>query len=91
MITLFLYKQLIMNKSIHFIGQPILSQLLKLIDRSQVNRIAKNHKSDRYYKPFKTWEHLVTMLYATFSNYKTLRELSTGLLACEGRLFPLRN
>ena len=75
-----------MNKSSHFVGQPILSQLLKLLDRSEVQRIAKGHNSDRYYKKFKTWDHLVSMLYATLSDSKTLRELSTGLMACEGKL-----
>ena len=86
MITLFLDKTEIMNKSTHFIGQPIFSQLLKLIDRNKINKIVKEQKSDRYYKSFKTWEHLVTMLYAVLSDCKTLRELTTGLLACEGRL-----
>ncbi len=75
-----------MNKSTHFIGQPIFSQLLKLINRSKISSITDEHNSDRYYKSFKTWEHLVTMLYACLSNCKTLRELSTGLLACEGKL-----
>ena len=75
-----------MNKSTHFIGQPIFSQLLKYIDRREIMSIAKSCSSDRYYKTFKTWDHLVAMLYATLTNCKTLRELSTGLLACEGRL-----
>ena len=75
-----------MNKSTHFVGQPIFSQVLKLIDRSDVNRIARRTGTDRYYKTFKTWDHLVTMLYASFSKCKTIRELSTGLMACEGKL-----
>ena len=78
-----------MNKSSHFIGQPILSQLLNLINRSSVNRIAKEHGSDKYYKTFKTWDHLVSMLYASLTNSKTLRQLSTGLMACEGKLSHL--
>lgn len=86
MIMLLLHNTIIMNKSTNFVGQPILSQLLKLIDRSAVGRITKEHQSDRYYKRFKTWEHMVTMLYGCLSNCKTLRELSTGLLACEGKL-----
>lgn len=75
-----------MNKSSHFLGQPIFSQLLKYIDRQDIKQIATSCGSDRYYKTFKTWDHLVAMLYATLTNCKTLRELSTGLLACEGRL-----
>jgi len=78
-----------MNKSSHFVGQPIFSQVLSLIDRSIVSRIVQDLDSDRYYKKFKTWDHLVAMLYAILSNCKTIRELSTGLLACEGKLVHL--
>lgn len=75
-----------MNKSTFFIGQPIFSQILMSIDRTKVRQIVKEQKSDRYYKRFKTWDHLITMLYAVLSDCKTLRELTTGLLACEGKL-----
>lgn len=78
-----------MNKSSHFIGQPIFSQLLSMIERDEITRIARVCSSDRYYKRFKTWDHLVAMLYATLTNCKTIRELSTGLLACEGKLSHL--
>ena len=75
-----------MNKSNNFSGQPIIKQLLKLISPSIITRTASQHNSDRYYKRFKTYDHLVTMLYATLSGVSSLRELSTILLACEGRI-----
>jgi len=75
-----------MNKSTHFSGQPIFAQLLKLLDKGKLSSIAKEQKSDRYYKKFKTYEHLVTMMFACLSNCVTLRELSTSMMACEGRL-----
>jgi len=75
-----------MNKSKNFIGQPILGQLLNLLDRGKIATIAKKHKSDRYYKKFKTYEHLVSMMFACLSNCTTLRELSTSMMACEGKL-----
>lgn len=75
-----------MSKSSHFIGQPILSQLLKNINRGKVAEIVSEQHSDHYYKKFDTWTHLVTMLYACLSNCRTLRELSTGMMACEGKL-----
>lgn len=75
-----------MSKSSHFIGQPILSQLLKIINRGKVANIVSEQHSDHYYKKFDTWTHLVTMLYACLSNCRTLRELSTGMMACEGKL-----
>lgn len=75
-----------MNKSNNFSGQPIIKQLLKLISPAIINRTVLHHNSDRYYKRFKTYDHLITMLYATLSGVSSLRELSTILLACEGRI-----
>lgn len=78
-----------MNKSKHFSGQPIIKQILKLIDPGIITRTVKHHDSDRYYKRFKTYDHLVTMLFATLSGVSSLRELSTIILACEGRISHL--
>lgn len=75
-----------MNKSNVFTGQPILGQLLKLVDRTEVMAIARHHKADRYYKKFKTHSHLVCMLFAVLSRCEALRELSTAMLACQGKL-----
>ena len=75
-----------MNKSTHFSGQPVVKQLLNLLPRSIIGKVSLKHGSDRYYKKFKTYEHLVTMLYATLSGVSSLRELTTILLACEGRI-----
>jgi len=75
-----------MNKSKNFSGQPIIKQLLKLLPNTLIARTAEKHNSDRYYKRFKTYDHLVTMLYATLSGVSSLRELTTVLLACEGRI-----
>ncbi len=78
-----------MNKSTHFSGTPIIKQILKFISPSDITRTAKTYNSDKYYKKFKTYDHLVTMLYATMSGVSSLRELSTVLLACEGRISHL--
>lgn len=78
-----------MNKSTFFTGQPIFAQLLKLIPRDMVCSIAANHQADRYTKRFNTYEHLVTILYATFNNCNSLREVTTGMLASEQRLSHL--
>lgn len=75
-----------MNKSTHFSGHPIIKQLLNLIPRHIISRTAGSFDSDRYYKTCKTNEHLVSMLYATLSGISSLRELSTVMLACEGKL-----
>ena len=78
-----------MNKSTRFSGTPIIKQILKYLPQEDITRTAKSYNSDRYYKKFKTYDHLVTMLYATMSGVSSLRELSTVLLACEGRISHL--
>ena len=78
-----------MNKSTHFSGTPIIKQILKYIPQEVINLTAKTYNDDRYCKKFKTYDHLVTMLYATMSRVSSLRELSTVLLACEGRISHL--
>lgn len=78
-----------MNKSNFFTGQPIFCQLLGLLSKADISKIVREHKSDHYYKSFKTWNHLVTMLYGVYQNCTSLRELTTGMLACEGRLQSL--
>jgi len=78
-----------MNKSSHFFGQPIFSQLLSLIDKSLLKRIIQKHQGDRYYKKLDSWHHIVSMLYGCFSGATALRELTTGLLACQHKLIHL--
>jgi len=78
-----------MNKSIHFSGHPIIKQLLNLIPSGIITRTVETFQSDHYYKTCKTREHLVSMLYGTLSGVSSLRELSTVMLACEGRLSHL--
>lgn len=78
-----------MNKSTHFSGHPIIKQLLNLIPSRIIGRTADSFGSDRYYKTCKTREHLVSMLYASLSGVSSLRELSTVMLACEGKLSHL--
>lgn len=75
-----------MDKSTFFTGQPIFTQLLKFIPRDKVQRLAGQYKTDRYYKRFKTYEHLVTMLYTCFHGCKSLREVTTGMQVCCSKL-----
>ena len=75
-----------MSKSKNFSGQPIISQVLNFIPSSIISRTAQEHNSDRYYKRFKTYDHLVTMIFATISGCSSLREISSIMLACEGQI-----
>lgn len=78
-----------MSKSANFIGQPIFSQLLKYLPRNEINKIATEHRSDHYTKRFKTYDHLVSMLYSSFHNCRSLREVVTGMMACYGKIYHL--
>jgi len=75
-----------MDKLKHFTGQPVFNQLLHLIPRATINRLSRLHQADRYCKKFKSYDHLVTMLFSTFHQCSSLRELITGMQACCNRL-----
>lgn len=75
-----------MSKSKNFSGQPIISQLLKWVPNTIISRTAQRFNSDKYYKRFKTYDHLVTMIFATISGCSSLREISSIMLACEGKI-----
>ena len=78
-----------MNKSTNFTGQPIFGQILQMIKRGQIQTIARKQGTDRYYKKFTTYKHLVTMLYLAFEGCTSIREVTTGLLACSTKLFHI--
>ena len=75
-----------MNKDEYFTGQPIFTQVLSLLNKREIQRLAKSHKSDKYYKKFKTYEHLVTMLYTIYQRCTSLREVTTGMQASMHKL-----
>lgn len=78
-----------MAKSIHFTGQPVMSQLTKLLPKAKILSIANKHQADRYVKSFTTWNHLVTMLFSAFSRCSGLRELESGMYGHSARLSSL--
>jgi len=75
-----------MGKSTFFTGQPVLNQLLNLIDRGTVRSLARAGQHDRYYKHFDTFTHLVTMLYCAFNKCTSSREVVSGMKACPHKL-----
>ncbi|HKM45352.1 MAG TPA: DUF4372 domain-containing protein [Dysgonamonadaceae bacterium] len=78
-----------MSKSTHFIGQPLLGQLLSFIDHAEVLRISKEHGGEHYVKHFDGWHHLVTMLYATIMRFDSLREIQASMTAESRKLSHL--
>jgi transposase len=75
-----------MGKSSFFTGQPIFNQILRHIPRGLVQRCSRELGADRYCKKYRTYDHLVTMVYAILNRCMSLREVTTGLLAWELRI-----
>jgi hypothetical protein len=75
-----------MSKGTFFTGQPIFNQVLNYIPRSIIESAAREVNADHRYKSFKTYEHLITMLYSIFNHCNSLREVTTGLLAWDNRI-----
>lgn len=78
-----------MSKSRFFTGQPVLTQLLNLLDRKSIKRLANEGQHDRYYKSFDTYSHLVTMLYCSLNKCTSSREVVSGMKACQHKLHHL--
>jgi len=75
-----------MSKSIHFIGQPLYSQVIKLLDKSKILQMSKENGGEHYTKRFTAWVHLIVMLYAVIKRFDSLREITTSLLADTNKL-----
>ena len=69
-----------MGKSSHFIGQPMYSQVIKLLDKSRILQISRENGGERYTKRFNGWIHLVVILYAIIMRFDSLREITASLL-----------
>lgn len=80
---------LTMGKSTHFSGQPLYSQILKLLDKSKVLRLSRENGGERYVKRFDGWSHLVVMLYAVIMRFDSLREITAALQAEARKLVHL--
>ncbi|TIQ79178.1 MAG: IS4 family transposase, partial [Mesorhizobium sp.] len=56
----------------------IFGQLLEPIDRRQFQAIVDRHDGDAYDKSFRSWDHLVALIYAQFCGSSSLRGLEAG-------------
>jgi IS4 transposase len=59
----------------------IFGSLLKLIDRRQFRTIVERHDGDAYDKSFRSWDHLVALIFGQLSHIDTLRGLETAFNA----------
>ena len=66
----------------HFTGQPVYSQVLKLLDKEKILQISRETKgSEAYVKRFDGYQHLVVMLFGILKHFDSLRELEIGMKA----------
>jgi len=52
-----------MGKSTHFIGQTVLCELTKYMNRQRILRFCREEGGECYVKTFNAWQHMVVMLY----------------------------
>jgi len=64
----------------------LFSQLLAFFDRNKFKNLVMKHKTEKYSKGFKSWDHFVSMLFCQVAQAKSLREISGGLACCNGKL-----
>ena len=59
----------------------IFSKLLAPINRRQFSAIVARHAGDAYDKGFRSWDHLVALIFAQFSTATSLRGLEASFNA----------
>jgi Transposase DDE domain/Domain of unknown function (DUF4372) len=64
----------------------IFSQILKLIPRAGFDAAVRKHDAERNAKGFTCWGQLVAMLFCQLGSVNSLRDISNGLAASEGKL-----
>ena len=64
----------------------IFSQILQLVPRHLFERAVRDHKGERHARGFTCWDQFVAMLFCQLAQSKSLREISEGLRASEGKL-----
>lgn len=76
-----------MSKDPHFIGQPVLTQILDFLPSHAVlEGLARKLGADRYVKKFTAIQHLRTFIFAIAARVHSIRELNTALAAHETKL-----
>jgi hypothetical protein len=64
----------------------IFSQLLRLFTRIDFEKAVKETKAEYKAKGFTSWGQFVSMLFCQLGRAHTLREITNGLMSCEGKL-----
>ena len=71
-----------MSKDSNFTGQPVYSQVLKLLNREKIMQISRETAgSEAYVKRLDGYQHLIIMLFGILKHIDSLRELEIGMKA----------
>jgi hypothetical protein len=64
----------------------IFSQILQLIPRFEFQSAVDELKAERHARGFSSWTQFIAMLFCQLGHAQSLREITGGLAACEGKL-----
>ena len=64
----------------------IFSQILQFIPRLAFEAKVREHKAERHARGFSSWTQLIALLFGQLGHAQSLREITGGLAACEGKL-----
>ena len=64
----------------------IFSQILLMIPRLAFEAKVREHKAERHARGFSSWTQFIAMLFGQLGHAQSLREITGGLAACEGKL-----
>lgn len=64
----------------------IFSQILQLIPRLAFEAKVREHQAERHARGFNSWTQLIAMLFCQLGHAQSLREITGGLAASEGKL-----
>jgi len=64
----------------------IFSQILQFIPRLSFEAKVQEHQAERHARGFSSWTQLIAMLFGQLGHAQSLREITGGLAACEGKL-----
>lgn len=67
-------------------GCSIFSQLLQLFPRSEFERAVRQHRAEREARGFTCWGQFTATLFCQPAQAHSLREITKGLAASEGKL-----
>lgn len=64
----------------------IFSQIMRLVPRIEFEAAVKQHAAERHARGFHCWDQFGAMMFCQLGHAQSLREITGGLAACEGKV-----